>query len=60
MKKNITIILLIILSLAFINCTSKPRFKMEDKGGSSAVESAKVAEDYIVDDNGKEFYKEKL
>lgn len=60
MKNNITLILILILSLAFIGCTSKPRFKMDDKKGASTVESAKISEDYIVDENGKEFYKEKL
>ncbi len=56
------ILLLFLILILFSGCTSKPRFNIEDARirGREGVESALTSDDYIVDGNGKEFFREKI
>jgi len=57
---KINILIVILLSLFIIGCVSKPKFKMEDIRPGDNLEVAKTSDDIITDENGKEFYKEKI
>ena len=60
MYNKLTTVSTVMVLLMLIGCTSKPRFKMEDTNKKTSVETAIISEDYIVDEHGKEFHKEKL
>ncbi len=58
MRKNYIAFVLVIIVI--FGCSSQPRFQMEDIKSGGRVETAKTSGDIITDENGKEFYKNKL
>lgn len=60
MKKNIIITL--IVSLTILGCAgNKPKFKLDERiQPETKTESSSMAGDIITDENGKEFFKEKV
>ena len=58
--RNILVVVLTLL--LFSACTTKPRFTIDDARvrARDGVETARTSDDYIVDANGKEFFREKI
>jgi hypothetical protein len=54
------IFIITIMTLLIFGCASKPRYNMSDIQSSNRPETAKSSEDFMTDENGKEFYKERI
>ncbi len=53
-------VILLLISILILGCSTKPKFKMDDIRPENRIETAKTADDIITDENGKEFYKTKV
>jgi hypothetical protein len=60
LRMRIRSVILLIISLLILGCAAKPKFKMDDVRSTGTTETAKTSDDIITDENGKEFYKNKL
>jgi hypothetical protein len=54
------ILIIGLITLLFFGCAAGPRYNMDDLEGSKRPETAKSSEDFMTDQNGKEFYKERI